>query len=122
MMTVTQMAEAAHEMNRLWCIALGDHSQPPWSDAPDWQKESAISGVQGIASGRITKPSDSHDSWMAQKIAEGWSYGRVKDPVAKTHPCMVPYEDLFGEQRAKDTIFFNTVRTLITANGMAGHT
>lgn len=28
---------AAHEANRLLCVALGDNSQPAWTDAPEWQ-------------------------------------------------------------------------------------
>jgi hypothetical protein len=38
-------ARAAHEANRAYCLALGDETQAPWHDAPDWQKESAIEGV-----------------------------------------------------------------------------
>ena len=116
MMTVEQMAEATHEMNRLWCLANHDESQGRWIDAPDWQKQSAIMGVQGIVTGKITCPRDSHESWMEQKIADGWTYGEVKDVGNKTHPCMVPYHDLPPAQRAKDAIFFYTVSTLIAVN------
>jgi hypothetical protein len=47
---------------------------------------------------------------MAHKIAEGWVYGAVKDPEAKTHPCIMPFDDLPPEQRAKDYIFRGVVR------------
>ena len=30
-------------------------------------------------------PQVSHESWMAQKIAEGWVYGQTKDPEAKIY-------------------------------------
>jgi hypothetical protein len=39
-------------------------------------------------------------------------YGEVKDAVAKTHPCMVPYDDLPEFQRKKDALFLAIVRVL----------
>jgi len=50
---------------------------------------------------------------MKQKRDDGWVYGEVKDPERKTHPCMVPYDDLPIEQRAKDTLFGATVRGVL---------
>ncbi len=112
-MTETQMIEqcaiAAHEVNRAYCAALGDDSQVAWEDAPEWQKDSARNGVRG-ALNPDQKPEDSHEGWMSQKAAEGWVYGEVKDPEAKTHPCMVPYDQLPEGQRAKDSIFLSVVR------------
>ena len=57
-------------------------------------------------------PEDSHASWLAQKAADGWTYGRVKDPDAKRHPCMVPYNQLPAEQRAKDYLFKGVVAAM----------
>lgn len=99
------VAKVCHEANRAYCAALGDLSQPSWKDAPDWQKESAIKGVQFHYANPEAQPSDSHDSWLEQKRLDGWKYGPVKDPDAKTHPCYVPYDQLPAEQRAKDYIF-----------------
>lgn len=104
-------ARAAHEANRAWCLAHGDTSQPSWDDAPDWQKSSAIKGVDGVIRGN--GPRESHECWLAEKINNGWRYGLIKDPVAKTHPCMVPYHKLPPEQKAKDSIFVWTVRAII---------
>lgn len=109
-------ARAAHEANRAWCLAHGDHSQPSWEDAPDWQKESAIEGVKGVLRGNT--PEQSHESWLAHKRAEGWVYGPVKDPAKKEHPCMVPYAELPPEQRAKDSIFVGVVRAMLKAFGV----
>ena len=57
-------------------------------------------------------PQASHESWMAQKIAEGWVYGEVKDPERKTHHCIVPFADLPREQQAKDYLFRAVVHAL----------
>lgn len=109
------MARAAHEANRAWCIAHGDTSQPSWDDAPEWQRSSAIKGVEGALAGNT--PEQSHEGWTAEKVATGWVYGPVKNPDVKEHPCLVPYGELPPEQRAKDSIFLGVVRAVAAAWG-----
>ena len=75
-------------------VAMGDDSQLHWEDAPDWQKDSARAGVRAKLANPETTPEQMHHSWLAQKKADGWVYGKKKDPEAKTHPCMVPYDQL----------------------------
>ncbi len=94
-----------HQVNKAYCEALGDTSQPDWNEAPQWQKDSAMIGVALHWNNPEAGARASHVSWMAQKIREGWSYGPVKDPDKKEHPCMVRFEDLPVEQQAKDFIF-----------------
>jgi hypothetical protein len=106
-------ARAAHEANRAWCIAHGDTSQLAWDVAPDWQKESAIQGVQGVIEGN--SPEKSHECWLAEKSRTGWKYGPVKDPEKKEHPCFVPYTELPPEQQKKDHIFVGVVKAFILA-------
>ena len=103
----------AHEANRIYCQLLGDDSQVPWDDAPDWQKDSAKEGVHAISLEPDLHPSESHVGWMKQKVEDGWVYGEEKDAEAKTHPCMVPYDELPEEQRLKDTIFGAVVRAVL---------
>lgn len=94
-----------HESNRAYCEALGDTSQVSWAEAPQWQRDSAIAGVAAKRANPEMTAADQHESWFAHKIADGWVYGEVKDADAKTHPCMVPYDQLPAAQRAKDHIF-----------------
>lgn len=101
---IENIARICHEANRSYCETLGDYSQPPWESAPDWQKDSARAGVRLHLAGDHG-PEKSHESWMAQKVADGWTYGPVKDPAAKTHPCLVPYDQLPVEQQLKDHLF-----------------
>lgn len=35
-----------------------------------------------------------HEVWAASRIAEGWTYGEKRDDIAKTTPCLVPYDEL----------------------------
>lgn len=106
-----QIARVCHEVNRAYCEALGDMSQPAWEDAPQWQRDSAMMGVN-LHSDFNVGPQASHESWMAQKVAEGWVHGPVKDPEAKTHHCIVPFDTLPQAQQAKDFIFRAVVHAL----------
>lgn len=105
------IAKVCHEVNRAYCQALGDNSQPSWEDAPEWQRSSARIGVDLHTMGDFG-PEVSHISWMKQKLEEGWVYGEVKDHEKKTHPCIVPFENLSIEQQAKDYIFRQIVHSL----------
>lgn len=103
-------ARVAHEVNRAYCLATGDDSQPAWEDAPEWQRTSARNGVAGALAGAT--PEESHVSWCAEKRAAGWTWGPVKDPERKEHPCLVSYAELPPAQRVKDHLFVAAVRSV----------
>lgn len=111
-MTKQDIAKTAHEINKAYCESIGDFSQPTWEDAPEWQKSSAINGVQFHIDNPEATPSASHESWLKQKREEGWKYGEVKNADKKEHPCFVPYEQLPMEQRSKDYLFRQTIHSL----------
>lgn len=112
MTNIIHIAMVCYEANRAWCKRNGDFSQKAWAIAPDWQRNSVIEGVQHAVAHPDATPEDSHNNWMALKMAEGWVYGEFKDPVAKTHPCMLPYDQLPDFQRKKDAMFLAIVRAL----------
>lgn len=118
-MNYEHIAHVAHEANRAYCESIGDMSQPPWLEAPDWQRLSAINGVafhlNRLRNGIEPDPAESHESWLKQKVAEGWTYGPIKDPENKQHPCCVPYNQLPREQRLKDFLFGAIVRSFFMA-------
>lgn len=109
---INLIAKTCHEANRAYCASIGDHSQLPWSDAPEWQRESARSGVRHIMANPDAPPSASHENWLADRLRDGWKFGPVKDADKKEHPCFVPYDDLPQEQKSKDYIFGAIVRAL----------
>ena len=111
-MKIEFIAKVAHEMNKVYCESIGDFSQPSWDDAPQWQRESAIAGVEYLINDSDAQPEDSHNSWLAHKHKDGWVYGPVKDPEKKEHPCMVPYDRLPEQQRYKDKFFHTVVQLL----------
>jgi|GEM_PF-2362409 len=109
---VEAIARVVHEANRAYCVTIGDESQVAWDDAPDWQRESAIAGVRAVIDGTADSPRRQHEKWAAHKVCEGWVWGPVKDAVAKTHPCLVPYDELPLAQKRKDVLFGAIVRAL----------
>lgn len=108
-MKTIAIAMMCHAINAAYCQSMGDDSQPTWDDAPDWQRNSAIAGVEMHLANPDATPEQSHESWYKQKEAEGWKYGDVKDVEKKEHPCFLPYEELPDEQKAKDYLFRTTV-------------
>jgi len=111
-MTITQIAQIAHEINKAFCESVGDNSQSEWTDAPEWQKISAIAGVNFHLQNPNASPSASHDSWLKKKQEDGWKYGPIKDADKKEHPCFIPYDELPIEQRSKDFLFKQVVHSL----------
>lgn len=110
---IQSIAMVAHEVNRAYCQSLGDDSQPAWEDAPQWQRESAWHGVVFHLENPDAGPDASHINWAKQKLANGWKYGEVKDPEAKTHPCLVKFNELPPEQQAKDYLFRSVVHSML---------
>lgn len=107
---IERIARICHEVNRVYCLGLGDTSQPPWDEAPEWQKSSAIEGVRFHQKNPDAPASASHESWMAQKERDGWVYGPEKNPEKKQHPCMVAFDELPPEQQFKDVLFATIVK------------
>lgn len=99
------IARICHEANRALCLADGDTSQAAWDDAPQWQRDSALAGVAFRDKNPEAPASATHDAWSADKIAAGWVHGDMKCAVAKTHPCLVPFDQLPPHQQAKDALF-----------------
>lgn len=119
-MKIIDIAKITHETNRAYCQTLGDESQLSWEEAPEWQRSSAVNGVKAhlkcfMYKGKGLSPEQSHESWLAQKREEGWTYGPVKDIETKRHPCFVPYHELPAEQRLKDALFGSIVAACVSA-------
>lgn len=102
---IENIASVCHEANRAWCEANGDYSQVSWAEAEDWQRESAMKGVEFRLNNPNTSSAAQHDAWMADKIKDGWTFGAKKDAEAKTHPSLVPYAQLSHVEQAKDRLF-----------------
>lgn len=110
-MNVEKLASICHDANASYCRTLGDFSQLPWDSAPLWQRNSIIDGVKFHLSNPVADPERSHENWMKVKLEEGWVYGEQKDPPNKTHPCLVPFNELSEEQQFKDRLVCSVIDT-----------
>lgn len=110
------IAQVCHEANVAWCAAHGEDSQGLWSEAPEWQRESAIKGVEFALKG--SSPEEQHEAWRRDKEKDGWVCGPVKDAEKKTHPCIVHYKLLPPMQKAKDSLFCAIVGSLAPVLGL----
>lgn len=45
---------------------------------------------------------NTHDVWAANRIEEGWIYGKEKSSEKKTTPCLVPYDELSESEKKYD--------------------
>lgn len=43
-----------------------------------------------------------HEVWAKNRMDEGWRYGEQRDDRLKTHPCLIPYEELPEEEKNYD--------------------
>lgn len=43
-----------------------------------------------------------HEVWAETRIRQGWTYGEQRNDELKTHPCLIPYEELPEEEKEYD--------------------
>ncbi len=106
------ISATVHAALRSWAAAHGQHDIPPWEEAPDWMRQSTRESVRHALEHPASDARAQHEQWLAQKAREGWRYGLVKDSQAKTHPLMVPYDQLPDWERRKDAIINALARAL----------
>ena len=58
-----------------------------------------------------------HESWAVGRIAEGWTYGELRDDEKKTTPCLVPYDELPESEKEYDRVTALGTLRLIVAMG-----
>src|ERR1700676_1801321 len=53
---------------------------------------------------KLPTPAEAHESWNQSYYKMGWKYGKVRDVEAKTHPDLVPFDELPQPEKDKDAI------------------
>jgi hypothetical protein len=109
-MSPESIARVVHEANSAYCLEAGHDALPHWDDLADEYKRSSIAGVQAALDG--ASPRALHTSWANERRAAGWVYGPVLNRAFKVHNCLVDYDQLPADQRAKDELFSAIVRAL----------
>ena len=45
---------------------------------------------------------NTHEVWSRGRISQGWRWGDVRDDEKKTHPDLIPYEELTDDEKEFD--------------------
>jgi RyR domain len=100
-------AEFVYESARLQAMAVSAPIVPePWSEREEPFREQFRGVIETMCGpNRKSSPEALHDDWVRAYEAMGWVWGPVRDPERKTHPDMVPYNELEPRERDKDAVF-----------------
>jgi hypothetical protein len=112
-MTIQGAAKVAHGIMRAYRKFHGDDSQKLWHEAEQSQRESIVQAVMAIMHNPTITEEQLHSVWLAGMKSDGWTQGEEEDAEKKTHPSMVPYNDLPAERRLQDVLFSASVRTVL---------
>ncbi len=84
-------------------VMLGE-SVYPQSLFDDAQRQRRIEAMKKCAA-ESTSDSERHEAWMKMHVEGGWVYGETFDPTTKTHPNLLPWDQLPATTRSKARIF-----------------
>ncbi len=73
------------------------------------QRQRRILAMKDCADGNTTD-AERHESWMAMHVEAGWKYGEEFNPQLKTHPNIMPWDELPATTRSKARIFASVSR------------
>ena len=58
---------------------------------------------------------NAHDNWASLRIRQGWTWGREREDSTKTHPDLVPYDELPDSEKEYDRkAAMETLKAIIT--------
>jgi hypothetical protein len=66
------------------------------------QYESLVDGIKFALDNPNITPEENHNNWMKMKVKQGWVYGEIKDFDKKTHPDLIPFNELPAIEQRKD--------------------
>ena len=103
-------AEFVYEVCRIEAVASTRPIVPEvWKDRDPAFRNQFVKTVNRLCAPDAppTTPEAEHDSWMRAYEEMGWRFGLVRDPVRKTHPDMVPFNELGLLEQEKDAVFLD---------------
>jgi RyR domain len=96
-----------YEGARLQAIAVDAPIVPePWGEREEPFRVQFLDVIEMMCGpDRKTSPEELHDDWVRAYEQMGWRYGPTRDREAKTHPDMVPFDQLEQREQDKDAVF-----------------
>jgi hypothetical protein len=100
-------AEFVYEGARIAAIAADAPIVPvPWAEREDDFRTQFLNVIERqCGPHHSSSPEELHGSWVQAYIANGWVYGEKYEREKRTHPDMVPYDQLGQLERDKDAVF-----------------
>ena len=108
---IYDVCKVCHDKNNELMVANGETPRGDWESLDQVDKDLTYKSVKRIIDDRTITAKDIHDEWMTNKESDGWVYGLVKDPVNKTHPLMIPFDEMSDIDKQKDQSFIDIVNT-----------
>lgn len=112
-MDVWSVARVVHAALREYESLTHGDDNPPWDELSDEIRWAYIHGVLNVNERADITPEELHENWVENKLRHGWTYGLVKNFLTKTHPCLVPYEELSTVEKGKAILFIAVAKTLL---------
>lgn len=75
--------------------------------------------IAAILANPTMTAAENHENWMRFRQSEGWVWGPVKDKEKKTHPDLVPFDQLPDVEQRKDTMDLLARRFALRLVGVA---
>lgn len=92
--TIEEIARICHKAYLQYCQAIGDYSQAPWQEAPEWQRESAKVAVKYCLENPQSPAYLVHNAWKEFMIQDGWKYSLFFNEQNKEHPWLTSFQEL----------------------------
>lgn len=103
-----QIAKKAHDSVRMFNYILGD-KDTKWKDEPESVKRVYVKHVLYLIDHPDSDIRTVHELWRKYKHGNGWIFGEDKSNEDKTHPCLVPFDELHEIEKMKYHLFLSTV-------------
>ena len=99
------IAKVVHSANRAYVDAIGGRAvNLSWEEIREEERSGLIKAVAGMIT-NPQLPETSHEQWCLAREKDGWTKDIKYDYNRKTHPNLVPYDQLPIEEQFKDQLF-----------------
>lgn len=106
------IAMVCHEVARGYRSSISDHTQPPWEDVCQADKDRKAANVDWLVARPWATPASLHERWVRERIGEGWKFGLHFDKDEKLDPLVCAFYKLPFPLRVLDHLFLATVRAM----------